>query len=65
MLDVMSSLMNEASCINNEVLELIYQHILPPYKHQKPAAYSLASDLLRLTSNSIENHVLNVCFIFS
>ena len=60
MLDIMSGLVNETNCMDNDLLELIYQHILPPFKHQMPAAYLLASDLLRLTANTIEPHVLNV-----
>ncbi|KAG5673625.1 hypothetical protein PVAND_003654 [Polypedilum vanderplanki] len=59
MLDITSPLVCEADNISNELLDVIFKHIIEPEKSQNPNAYELCKQLISKTSEALSIYVKN------
>ncbi|XP_076319055.1 sister chromatid cohesion protein PDS5 homolog A-like [Tachypleus tridentatus] len=57
MLDMMCPLISEADSVSQELLDIILIQIIEPRKSQNKNAYSLAQDILKRTSSTIEPYI--------
>jgi sister-chromatid-cohesion protein PDS5 len=58
-LDITSPLVCEADNISNELLDVIFKHIIEPEKSQNPNAYELCKLLIAKTSDALSIYVKN------
>eukprot|EP00731_Ephydatia_muelleri_P031203 Em0022g717a len=57
MIQVMSSVVQEVSCVSQELLDLILINILEPAKSEMPSSYALAVDFIRAASTHLEPYI--------